>query len=153
MKSRLIMKVGLAAFTAGLLVGLTPGAANAAVIFGNYLTWTTSGTGYKGRAGVNQGAGTYADGQVATQSGASVPAGYLGASATLYKQNASGLFDTCTNALVVYSGSATSIFNRFTNGACGAGNYRAGTFSYTYNTTTGLTDVHAPVYTQPQAGS
>lgn len=114
--------------------------------------WTTVPYDYKGRAGVNPGAGVNAVGQTATDGSGSVPAGYMGSAAYLYKQSGSS-WALCKSASVLYNSSSTWLFNRFTSGACGSGNYRAGGQSQTYRLSSGVYDVKTHQLSPAQAGS
>lgn len=144
-------RLAIAALAIGVVVGVTPGIAQAAAVFGNYASWYTTPYNYKGRSGVNPGTSVYAVGQVAKNGSGTVPAGYMGAAAYLYKLTSTG-FTICKAADAVFTSSAASVFNRFTSGSCGAGNYRASSVSHTYNSSTGVIAGHVPPNSPAQAG-
>lgn|GEM_PF-2310420 len=152
-RKRTIGRSAIVALILGVLVGSAPGIAYAAV-YSPYITWSSSPYAYKGRSGVNGGSGVYAIGQVAKNASGTVPAGYMGAGAYLYKQNSNGTtFALCKSATVTYTTAATSLYNRFTSGSCGSGNYRGLGLLYTYNANDGLYNVHGANNSPAQGGS
>lgn len=145
-------RVSVFSIVLGFLIGFGSSAAIAAVVFSNYTNWSTTPYSYKGRTGVNPGSSVYAVAQVSKDGSGTVPAGYMGAASYLYKQT--GLYETtlCKSAIVAYNTSATQLWNRYTSGSCGSGNYRASGFLYTYNSSTGLTEINPALNSPFQPG-
>lgn len=114
-------------FLAGILIGVGGFAANAAVAYG---AWTSAGNhggySFQGRAWINnspKGAG----GSTRVTSG-SAPAGWMGAAALSYRNDA-----YCGRTSVKYNSVSANVVSNSTTVTCGSGIYHSRGYSYRWN--------------------